>query len=114
VIFFELGSARIDPDSALQSGVVWLLQSWRDGGLPAIHLSGHADRLGSEGANLTLSRRRAEAVRDYFVANGVPRDKISIEWLGEARPMIDTADDVAEPQNRFVLAVPENWGRPPR
>ena len=112
LIFFESGDARIDDRTALQSRVVWLLQIWRNEGQPRIFLSGHADRVGREAANLALSRRRAEAVRDYLVGHGVPAADIHLEWYGELRPLVETADGVAEPSNRCVEAVPEGWGQP--
>jgi outer membrane protein OmpA-like peptidoglycan-associated protein len=112
VIYFNVGDARIDDRDPRQGGLVWLVQIWRSGANPQIFLSGHADRLGSEAANLALSRRRVEAVRDYLVAHGVPRERIVIAWYGETQPNVETADGVAEPMNRVVLATPEGWFGP--
>jgi len=49
---------------------------------------GHADRLGSETYNQKLSERRADAVRDYLVAKGVPREKIETLGVGEKQPVV--------------------------
>jgi outer membrane protein OmpA-like peptidoglycan-associated protein len=57
-----------------------------------VHVLGYTDRIGSEQANQTLSARRAEAVRDYLVAHGVPAEGIRTEGRGEADPVVDCPD----------------------
>jgi len=69
---------------------------------------GHSDSLGDDRKNLVTSRRRAEAVRDYLVKNGVDEDRIEVIALGERRPIapnatLDGADDPAgRARNRRV------------
>ena len=74
----------------------------RDPGLDLRYvILGHGDRAGSDDYNLALSLRRAEAVRDYLLTRGLSFWAIErVEGLGETRLMLDTADGVAEPQNR--------------
>lgn len=64
-----------------------------------VTIDAHADRVGTATSNLGLSRRRAEAVRAYLRARGVAAP-IAIDAFGETRPLVETEDDVAEPQNR--------------
>lgn len=52
-----------------------------------IVVTGHADRLGPAGYNLDLSRRRAEAARDYLVQKGVDPRLITIVAMGERQPV---------------------------
>lgn len=52
-----------------------------------IRIAGYTDRIGSNSYNLALSRRRAEAVRDYLVAGGVPAGAVQVEGRGEADPV---------------------------
>jgi len=47
---------------------------------------GHADRIGAEAYNLALSRRRAEAVRDYLAGKDVDAKRVRAEAVGEAEP----------------------------
>src|SRR6185312_2389773 len=61
--------------------------------------TGHADRSGPEGYNMALSLRRANAVKDSLVRNGVPASAISVIGKGETQPLVQTADGVREPQN---------------
>jgi outer membrane protein OmpA-like peptidoglycan-associated protein len=49
-------------------------------------LRGHADALGNPRHNVTLSLRRASAVRDYLVLRGAPADRITVEGSGAAEP----------------------------
>jgi OOP family OmpA-OmpF porin len=53
-----------------------------------VQVSGHTDRIGPEEYNEDLSRRRAEAVKDYLVSEGVPEESVSIAALGESNPIV--------------------------
>ena len=50
-------------------------------------VEGHTDSLGSAEYNLSLSRWRAEAVRDELIFSGVPGSRIDVAWYGESRPI---------------------------
>ncbi len=50
---------------------------------------GHADRIGTEAYNERLSLRRANAVRDYLVKQGIQADRIVTEGRGEFEPSTD-------------------------
>ena len=58
----------------------------------AVNLVGYTDRIGGDAYNQALSRRRAEAVRDYLVAHGVPADVITTEGRGAADPLVACPD----------------------
>ncbi len=74
----------------------------------AITLRGHSDTRGSDGDNLLMSRKRAEAVRDYLAGKGVNADRITVIAMGEAAPLVpnlhpDGSDDPdARARNRRV------------
>jgi outer membrane protein OmpA-like peptidoglycan-associated protein len=70
-----------------------------------LEVEGHTDSVGSDGMNQTLSENRAEAVRKYLLAQGVPDDAIVSRGFGETRPLAtnDTAEGKA--QNRRVEIV---------
>jgi len=67
-----------------------------------ITATGHADKSGPENYNMALSLRRANAVKDALVREGVPATAISVIGRGESQPLVQTADGVREPQNRRV------------
>lgn len=62
-----------------------------------------ADRVGSRSYNLRLSRRRGEAVRRELVRRGFRANAIVIRAWGEDRGLVETADGVAEANNRFAM-----------
>jgi outer membrane protein OmpA-like peptidoglycan-associated protein len=70
-----------------------------------IEVSGHTDRSGTPRYNQGLSVRRAQNVASELVRLGVPRDAITVQGFGEARPLVPTADGTREPQNRRVEIV---------
>lgn len=55
--------------------------------LELVLVTGHTDRIGTQQYNQRLSERRANAVRDYLVSKGVPRDKIETLGMGETQPV---------------------------
>lgn len=67
-----------------------------------IDVIGHTDSKGSEEYNAGLSQRRAMAVRDYLVANGVTADIIDVSGKGEAEPVASNDTDEGRAKNRRV------------
>jgi len=67
--------------------------------------TGHTDKSGPDDYNMALSLRRANAVKDALVRDGVPAGVISVVGRGESQPLVPTADGVREPQNRRVEIV---------
>ena len=51
---------------------------------------GHADRMGSEAANQTLSEERVNAVKSYLVGKGVAADRVQTSAWGDTRPAAST------------------------
>ncbi|GAB4229184.1 MAG: hypothetical protein Kow00109_00210 [Acidobacteriota bacterium] len=67
-----------------------------------IQIWGHTDDIGSDEYNLELSRRRAEAVRDYFVKAGIDPSVISTKGFGKSRPLVPGTSPEARAKNRRV------------
>lgn len=65
-------------------------------------LSGHADDRGSNEYNLALGQRRADAVRDILLANGVQSNQIETLSFGEESPRAYGQNEDAWAQNRRV------------
>nr|WP_294866327.1 OmpA family protein [uncultured Pseudogulbenkiania sp.] len=55
-----------------------------DANLKSVEVDGHTDYLGSEKYNQALSQKRADAVKNYFVAAGVPAEKVTAVGKGES------------------------------
>ena len=65
-------------------------------------LAGHADERGTREYNLALGQRRAEAVSDYLVLNGIKKDRITVKSFGEERPISLGQDEESYSKNRRV------------
>jgi OOP family OmpA-OmpF porin len=89
---FDFDKATIKPDSAaiLDEGV----RKLEEVGDANVKIVGHTDSIGSDAYNQTLSERRAEAVREYFVAHGIAASRLTTEGRGESEPVAsnDTKD----------------------
>ncbi len=70
-----------------------------------VAIDGHADEGGSRRADKDMSRRRAEAVRDYLVANGVQADHIIVRANGRAARISICAASYCAAQNRRVVTT---------
>jgi OOP family OmpA-OmpF porin len=57
-----------------------------------IKIVGHTDPTGKAALNDRLSRQRAESVKRYLVARGIPADKIETEGVGSSMPMVIETD----------------------
>ena len=67
-----------------------------------VTLAGHADERGTREYNLALGQRRAETVSDYFILNGISKNRISVKSYGEERPLALGQDDESYSKNRRV------------
>jgi len=67
-----------------------------------VEIAGHCDWIGSEAYNQKLSVQRAEAVRDYLIANGVKAENLTFTGYGETKPMADNRTDAGRALNRRV------------
>lgn len=65
-------------------------------------ISGHTDNTGTAAYNNTLSRKRAEAVRNYLVKQGIPKDRFKIEYMGLTTPIAPNETREGRALNRRV------------
>lgn len=73
-----------------------------------ILIEGHTDDTGSDEYNMSLSQKRAKAVSNYLVSQGVDRARLTIKWYGETQPKYPN-DEANRAKNRRVeLAIYAN------
>lgn len=65
---------------------------------------GHTDSIGSEAYNQKLSQKRADAVRNMIIKDGVPSDKITTSAKGETEPIATNKTDEGRAENRRIEA----------
>jgi len=70
-----------------------------------ISVEGHTDSVGSKESNQALSEKRANVVRDYLVAQGVPADRVTAVGHGEDEPVASNKTAAGRQQNRRVELI---------
>jgi OOP family OmpA-OmpF porin len=65
-------------------------------------VAGYTDRIGSDAYNQQLSERRAKAVMDYFIGEGVAPDRLKAVGYGKSKPVASNATEEGRAQNRRV------------
>jgi peptidoglycan-associated lipoprotein len=71
----------------------------------SVRLEGHADERGSREYNIGLGERRAQAVRQVLMLQGVPATQITTVSYGEERPAVAGSSEEAWERNRRVEIV---------
>jgi peptidoglycan-associated lipoprotein len=102
-VFFDTDKADLSPRGQLIVNKV--ADVVRTNNEVRVTVIGRTDRAGTAAANMALSERRAELVRDALIAAGVPAARIDTSWLGEGEQDVPTPDDVAQQRNRVVDIV---------
>lgn len=70
-------------------------------------IQGHTDSIGGEADNQILSMRRAQAIREYLIKNGILADRIEAVGFGETRPIADNATYEGRERNRRIEVLVE-------
>ena len=102
-VLFRSGSYELMPGArerlAKVSGIILAY--------PSLHLAveGHTDSIGGDEYNQTLSERRAESVRDYFVQQGVQASSIVARGFGKTEPIATNDTPEGRQQNRRVELI---------
>lgn len=108
-IFFDFDKAKLRSESYMEMNR-WI-RMLKENEHVNLHISGHADSLGSEPYNQKLSEKRARAVVDYLVENGIERDRLTAEGFGENMPVASNETEEGRQRNRRVQVRIINSGR---
>jgi len=68
----------------------------------SLKLGGHTDAIGSESANMILSKDRAESIKNYLVSQGANSGKIEAVGYGKTQPIATNKTEAGRQQNRRV------------
>lgn len=101
-VYFDFDQSIIKPASrALLTAHAERLKDSGD----SVRVEGHCDERGTREYNMALGERRANAVRDFLVLQGVSRSSIETVSYGEERPVDTRSTDSAWSQNRRAEIV---------
>jgi outer membrane protein OmpA-like peptidoglycan-associated protein len=99
-VVFDFNKATLRPEahSVLMEGVKLL----KDNPDIRVEVMGFTDDVGSEDYNLGLSERRAEAVVEFLVSEGISRNRLETRGYGESHPIASNDTEEGRAQNRRV------------
>ena len=102
-VYFGTDESSLDDQSkaTLAAQARWLLAN------PSVRgsIEGHADERGTREYNLALGERRANAAKDFLIANGVPAGRLTTISWGKERPVATGSNEEAWAQNRRAVTV---------
>jgi MYXO-CTERM domain-containing protein len=100
-VFFQNNRAKIQRRSfALLRNVAQVLMVHPE--IEHVRIEGHTDDRGNDDHNLKLSQQRAEAVVEFLVKEGVPRERLTPVGFGEIRPIDSNKTNRGRGANRRV------------
>ena len=102
-VYFEFNQNTLSSEAQATLGrqAAWLARYPQ----VTIQLAGNCDDRGTDEYNIALGNRRANAARDYLVAQGVSADRISTISYGKDRPTATGDDEQSWTQNRNAITA---------
>ena len=102
-IYFGTDKYDLDESSkaTLAAQARWLLENTN----VRASIEGHADERGTREYNQALGERRANATRDFLLAQGVPAARMTVTSWGKERPVATGSNEEAWAQNRRAVTV---------
>jgi outer membrane protein OmpA-like peptidoglycan-associated protein len=101
MVFFDWDRSNLSAQAL--NTIKQAADAFKTKGNARITATGHTDTSGPEAYNMALSLRRANAVKDALVREGVPATAIAVIGRGESQPLVQTAGRrarAAEPSRR--------------
>ncbi len=99
-IFFDFDRSSLKDDSYPE--LTRLIEFMNNNSGVEVEIAGHTDSIGTEAYNQRLSDRRAKAVYDHLVKNGIAPERVVSRGFGESKPVADNINKEGRSQNRRV------------
>ena len=99
-VFFDFDESDIRPEHFdFLDGMIKVVKGHSD---LRVKVIGHTDSDGTDGYNIGLSKRRAEAIIQYFVDHGLKSDRLQFDFKGEKAPIDTNSTSQGKQRNRRV------------
>jgi peptidoglycan-associated lipoprotein len=102
-VLFAVDQSTLSPQAraTLDGQVQWLMTNTDYNAV----IEGHADEQGTRAYNLALGARRANAVMEYLVAQGVPASRLQFVSFGKERPIELCSEEACYAKNRRAVTI---------
>lgn len=102
-VLFAVDQSSLSPEAraTLDGQVQWLLTNSDYNAV----IEGHADEQGTRAYNLALGARRANAVMEYLVAQGIPSNRLRFVSFGKERPIELCSEEACYAKNRRAVTI---------
>ncbi len=99
-VFFDFDKSLLKAESGPELDRV--VDMLKDKSTMEIEVSGHTDNKGPDKYNMALSERRAKTVVEYFVLKGIAKERITVLFFGETKPIETNDTKEGREKNRRV------------
>jgi outer membrane protein OmpA-like peptidoglycan-associated protein len=99
-VFFDFDKSNLKEESFSELKRIVKLMGERQ--TMRVEIAGHTDATGPEAYNMALSERRAKAVVQYLVGQGVDKARIEVTFFGETQPIESNDTSEGRSKNRRV------------
>lgn len=99
------GFDKFDLNSSSKESITKLSKILNEYPDTRLTIQGHTDSKGDDNYNRQLSAQRADAVRDYLIANGVKGGRLNTVAYGESEPIASNDTEAGRAKNRRVEVI---------
>ncbi len=104
VVLFDFNSAEVKSEAyPMLNDAILILKKNPD---LKVQIDGHTDNVGSAAYNMTLSLKRAEAIKEFFVSRGINPERLSTKGFGFTKPSASNNTEKGRVKNRRVEFTP--------
>ncbi len=105
-VFFGFDQYNLDAESqaTLAKQAQWL----KDFPANTLIIEGHADERGTREYNMALGERRANAAKNFLVAQGIAPNRLEVISYGKERPAVLGTGEAVWSQNRRAVSMKSN------
>lgn len=101
--FFDFNKAQLKPSA--EDVLAEAVRTLKQNPDMRVEVDGHTDSVGSDAYNQRLSEKRAQAVKNYLMHQGIESSRISVEGFGESKPVASNSTADGRAKNRRAEIV---------